>query len=62
MTAPKLTIQDQELQETLLRILLDDKEHALWTLASLTEACTHAMGEPLSNFMDRIIAYRDTRP
>lgn len=62
MTAPKLTYADQELQEVLLRILPDDPEHALWTLASLVEACTYAINEPLSDFIDRITAYRDTRP
>lgn len=62
MTAPKLTIEDQERQDVIITLLPDDKEHALWTLASITEACTHAIGEPLSDFMDRITSYRDARP
>ena len=62
MDAPKPSQADIILQDQIITSLPADPDAALWTLASLVESCTYSIGEPLSQFIERVIAYQQARP
>ena len=62
MTIQKHTAEESLILNKIITILPEDPNEALNVLASVVEACTHAIGEPFETFIDRVLAWRDVRP
>jgi hypothetical protein len=61
VTIQKHTAEEIVTTDKIVSMLPNKPNEALNVLASIVEACTHAIGEPLETFIDRVLAWRDSR-